>query len=53
VDTDSYLRHVKAGIDHLHALDIVHNDIHLDNVMFADRDGDVPVIIDFVGQLAH
>lgn len=47
VDTDSYLRHVRAGIDHLHALDIVHNDIHLDNVMFADRDGDVPVIIDF------
>jgi serine/threonine protein kinase len=47
VDTDSYLRHIKAGIDHLHTLDIVHNDIHLDNVMFADTDGDVPVIIDF------
>ena len=44
VDTDSYVRRVKAGIDHLHALDIVHNDINLDNVMFADRDGDVPVI---------
>lgn len=45
VDTDSCVRHVKAGIDHLHALDIVHNDIHLDNIMLADDD--VPVIIDF------
>ena len=46
-DNESYLRQVKAGINHLHALNIVHNDIHLDNVMFADQDSDVPIIIDF------
>ncbi|KAJ5153751.1 uncharacterized protein N7500_009190 [Penicillium coprophilum] len=45
-NNDSFLRQVKAGIDYLHTLNLVHNDIHSDNVMFADQ-SDVPVIIDF------
>ncbi|KAJ5365320.1 hypothetical protein N7517_008206 [Penicillium concentricum] len=47
VNQEVCLQHIKAGIDHLHALGLVHNDIHLDNVMFRCRDHDMPVIIDF------
>jgi serine/threonine protein kinase len=48
VDNESCLEQVRAGIDHLHhTFNLVHNDIHLDNVMFVDRDGDALVIIDF------
>ena len=47
VDNQSCLQQVKAGIKHLHGLNLVHNDIHLDNIMFANRDGDALVIIDF------
>ncbi|KAF9883276.1 hypothetical protein FE257_003796 [Aspergillus nanangensis] len=46
-DNESYVRQIRAGIDHLHSLNVVHNDIHMGNVMFANRDSDVPVIIDF------
>jgi serine/threonine protein kinase len=41
------LKHIKAGIDHLHALGLVHNDLHPGNIMFGCRDSDMPVIIDF------
>ena len=37
---------VKEGID-LHALGLVHNDINTDNIMFADKDSNIPIIIDF------
>lgn len=47
VDNERCYQQVKAGIDHLHALKLVHNDIHPDNVMFTDRDSDAAVIIDF------
>jgi serine/threonine protein kinase len=47
VDKKRCFQQVKEGIDHLHALGLVHNDINSDNVMFADGDGSAPVIIDF------
>lgn len=47
VDNESCLQQVKAGIDHLHKLGLVHNDIHSDNIMFAGRHSNTPVIIDF------
>ncbi|CAG8947298.1 unnamed protein product [Penicillium salamii] len=47
IDNESCLRQVKSGIDHLHALNIVHNDIHQDNIMFTARDGHAVVVIDF------
>ena len=47
VDNKSCLRQIGEGVDHLHDLGIVHNDMGLDNVMFRDRNDDVPVIIDF------
>jgi serine/threonine protein kinase len=47
VDNESCHQQVKAGIDHLHELDLVHNDIHPDNVMFTGRHSNTPVIIDF------
>jgi serine/threonine protein kinase len=46
VDNEGCFQQVKEGINHLHALGLVHNDINSDNVMFADGD-DTPVIIDF------
>jgi serine/threonine protein kinase len=47
VNIEDCLLQISAGLDHLHSLDIVHNDMRLDNVMFKTRDDDVPVIIDF------
>jgi len=47
VDNESYLEQIKAGIDHLHSLNLVHNDIHSGNVMFTDRDCNTMVVIDF------
>ncbi|KAL3469909.1 hypothetical protein BJX99DRAFT_240409 [Aspergillus californicus] len=44
---DGCFRQIQAGINHIHALNLAHNDIHSDNIMFADRDGDAAVIIDF------
>jgi len=35
---------IKAGIQHMHGLGLVHNDLRLSNIMM---DGDTPVIIDF------
>lgn len=47
VNQEICLQYVKAGIYHLHALGLVHNDPHLRNVMFRYRDHDRLVIIDF------
>lgn len=47
VNSKSCLRQVRAGIAHLHGLNLVHNDIHPRNVMFVNQDGDALVIIDF------
>lgn len=47
INNKGCIRQVKAGIDHLHDLGLVHNDIHIDNVMFSSRDSETPVLIDF------
>lgn len=36
---------IKKGLDHIHALDLVHNDLNPSNVMLDERD--TPIIIDF------
>ncbi|CAG8936604.1 unnamed protein product [Penicillium salamii] len=41
---DLWIQGIAAGLDHLHSLGIVHNDINPNNIMF---EGDTPVIIDF------
>ncbi|KAJ5092384.1 hypothetical protein NUU61_007254 [Penicillium alfredii] len=43
-ETTSWLEGIKSGLEHLHSLGIVHNDINPGNIMF---DGATPVIIDF------
>ena len=40
------LKGIKSGIQHLHGLGIIHNDINPANIMFK-ADDDTPVIIDF------
>ncbi|KAF3930501.1 hypothetical protein ABW19_dt0200897 [Dactylella cylindrospora] len=45
IDIKRIENQVRAGIEHLHALGLVHNDINPSNIMF-DEDG-VAVIIDF------
>lgn len=37
---------VRSGIDHLHQLGFIHNDINYTNIMFSEND-DNPIIIDF------
>ncbi|CDM29788.1 hypothetical protein CBS147339_9162 [Penicillium roqueforti] len=44
VDNKSCLQQIKAGLDHLHALNLIHNDIHMRNIMIASQEA---VIIDF------
>ncbi|KAJ5346143.1 hypothetical protein N7452_004147 [Penicillium brevicompactum] len=44
---NSCLQQIQAGIDHLHALNIIHNDIHPRNIMVANQEADTFVIIDF------
>lgn len=41
----AWLDGIRAGIQHLHSLGLIHNDINPANVMF-DGDG-IPVVIDF------
>ncbi|KAK4182439.1 hypothetical protein QBC35DRAFT_509984 [Podospora australis] len=43
-DHSNVLAGIKSGIQHLHALGLVHNDINPSNIML---DGDKAVIIDF------
>jgi serine/threonine protein kinase len=45
-DRASCLRGIKDGMNHLHGLGLVHNDLNPRNVM-VDSDGSNPVIIDF------
>ncbi|OAA60119.1 Protein kinase-like domain protein [Cordyceps fumosorosea ARSEF 2679] len=47
VDVASTMAQLGAAVAHLHAQDIVHNDVCEDNVMFADRDGGHVVLVDF------
>lgn len=44
-DAARYLRGVKAGVDHLHSLGYVHNDINPANIMVAEA-GDA-ILVDF------
>ncbi|KAF8534456.1 kinase-like domain-containing protein [Trichophaea hybrida] len=46
IDIDSCLDGIKRGIDHLHGLGYIHNDINSNNIMF-DAGDDTPIIIDF------
>jgi serine/threonine protein kinase len=41
----SILEGVKKGLDHIHALGIIHNDITPSNIMLDEHD--TPIIIDF------
>ncbi|CAG8024690.1 unnamed protein product [Penicillium salamii] len=41
---DRWVQGIQSGLNHLHSLGIVHNDINPNNIMF---EGDPPVIIDF------
>jgi serine/threonine protein kinase len=41
----SIIEGIKKGLDHLHALELVHNDITPSNIMLDQRD--TPIIIDF------
>ena len=43
-DTVQCMRGIEAGVSHLHALGLIHNDLNPSNIMM---DGDRPVIIDF------
>ncbi|KAL4961399.1 uncharacterized protein BDV14DRAFT_180630 [Aspergillus stella-maris] len=45
VDDKTCFQQIQAGVDHLHTLNLVHNDIHPDNIMFTDSDA--AVLIDF------
>lgn len=45
-DREACLRGIEDGIDHLHGLGLVHNDVNPRNIM-VDSDGSNPVIIDF------
>ncbi|KAJ5803756.1 uncharacterized protein N7518_000059 [Penicillium psychrosexuale] len=47
VDNESYLQQIKAGIDHLHALNLIHNDIYIRNIMIVNQEADAFMIIDF------
>lgn len=47
VDQESCFQQICAGIDHLHSLNLVHNDIHSGNIMSLDNEGGSFVIIDF------
>ncbi|KAM3428389.1 hypothetical protein NHJ13734_008613 [Beauveria thailandica] len=46
VDTERCMEQIRAALRHLHGLQLVHNDVVLDNVMFVD-DGPGLVLIDF------
>lgn len=45
-DREACLRGIEKGINHLHGLGLVHNDLNPSNIM-VDGDGSNPVIIDF------
>lgn len=47
VDVGRCVEQIQAGLKHLHDLNLDHNDINGNNVMFTDRDSDAVVIIDF------
>ncbi|KAI0410603.1 serine/threonine kinase [Xylaria grammica] len=44
IDVNRCLQGIRRGVDHLHGLGLVHNDLNPNNIMM---DGDDPVIIDF------
>lgn len=46
VDTENCMTQIRAAVRHLHGLQLVHNDVVPDNVMFVD-DGPGLVLIDF------
>ncbi|KKY27753.1 putative serine threonine-protein kinase [Diplodia seriata] len=45
LDVDKFMRGIKAGVQHLHSLGLVHCDLFPENIMMDEND--VPVIIDF------
>lgn len=47
VDQESCFQQIRAGINHLHSLNLVHNDIRLGNIMALDNEGKSFVVIDF------
>jgi serine/threonine protein kinase len=38
---------IGKGLEHLHSLGLVHNDLNPSNIMFPSEDDDTPIIIDF------
>ena len=43
----SFLEGVEKGLKHLHSLGLVHNDLNPNNIMFATKEDETPIIIDF------
>jgi serine/threonine protein kinase len=46
-DVDLCLESIKKGLQHLHSLGLVHNDLNPSNIMFPIEDDDTAIIIDF------
>jgi len=44
-DVDSLIEGIKRGLEHLHSLGLVHNDINPANIMFLAKDDDVTAVI--------
>jgi Protein kinase domain len=46
-DIKAFLEGIEKGLKHIHVLGLVHNDINPANIMFATKDDEIPIIIDF------
>ena len=46
-DKVAFLAGIRAGVAHLHALDLIHNDLKPSNIMLKDNEDETPVIVDF------
>ena len=50
-DRDGFVRQLKSAIQHLHFMDLVHNNIYPRNIVFqgqkGSKNGEVPVLVDF------
>ncbi|TQW01140.1 serine/threonine kinase [Cordyceps javanica] len=47
VDTESAMAQLRAAVRHIHGMQLVHNDVAPDNIMFVDYAGPALVLVDF------